>query len=627
MGLRLTPCGNAVFDPVLRPLKDRTLDPLARAISRTHPTAITALALLTGLGAAGAAWRGAYWIGLALWLGNRLFDGLDGAVARAQNRSSDLGGYLDIMADFVVYAAIPVAIALGPGSSPELVRAAVLLLAVFYVNTAGWMMASALLEKRGHGAGPRGEATSVSIPEGIISGGETILFYGLFFVLPNYQVTLFLIMAALTALTVVQRVIWGIRIFGSRSVPPTGVWLLAIAVLAQAACGPPDQGGGPTASELALQPWDSVEARARGTEVTWRMWRGDPAINAYIDGWVATALRERYGIRLTAVQGQGPELINQLVVEREAGARGGADLVWINGETFHNLQAERLLQGPWAGALPSAAWVDSASAIVMSDFEQDLEGYESPWGRVQFALIYDSLRTPNPPQTVEELGRWIDANPGRFTHDQSFTGMTFLKVLMYTLGGGVEEFQGGFREDAYARGSEQVMAWLNRHSPAFWRDGTVYPSDVADLHRLFANGEVDFSMSNNQNEAVTKVEQDVFPPTARPLVLRNGTIANAHYVGIPFNAPNPAGAMVVANFLLSPEAQLEKQRSEVWGDGTVLAPDRMPPEWRARFDALEADPRSVPTDTLRRYALPEVAPEYHERLTETWRQRIRRSGG
>ena len=79
-------------------------------------------------------------------------------------------------------------------------------------------------------------------------------------------------------------------------------------------------------------------------------------------------------------------------------------------------------------------------------------------------------------------------------------------------------------------------------------------------------------MSNNQNEAVTKAMQGVLPATSRALVLRDGTIANAHFLGIPFNAPNAAGAMVVANFLLSPEAQLEKQRPTVWADGTVLQP-------------------------------------------------------
>jgi len=382
-----------------------------------------------------------------------------------------------------------------------------------------------------------------------------------------------------------------------------------------------------SAAELAQLPWDSVVALARNTEVTWRMWRGDPAINDFVDGWVTRSLADRYGIRLAVAEGRGAELVNQFVVEREARARGGADLVWINGETFHNLMAEGLLQGPWAGRLPAAAWVDSTSSIIMKDFEQDPGGFESPWGRVQFSLIYDPVRTPNPPRTVEELGEWILANPGRFTHDQSFTGVTFLKILMYSLAGGVAEFQGGFSQEAYQRGSREVVDWLRSHSPSFWRGGKAYPADVAELHRLFANREVDFSMSNNESEAITKSRQGVLPVTARPLLLRDGTIANAHYLGIPFNAPNPAGAMVVADLLLSPEAQFEKQRPEVWGDGTVLDVAALPDPWRGRFEALEADPRALPGDSLDRYALPEVNSEYHEKLSEAWKRLVRRSGG
>jgi hypothetical protein len=119
-------------------------------------------------------------------------------------------------------------------------------------------------------------------------------------------------------------------------------------------------------------------------------------------------------------RGHGPELVNQLVVEREAGRAGAgvASLVWINGETFANLRRERLLAGPWAGRLPNARTSTRASPIVARDFEQDPAGYESPWGRVQFALIWDTLRTPRPPATVVELGAWIRAHPGRFTHDQ-----------------------------------------------------------------------------------------------------------------------------------------------------------------------------------------------------------------
>ena len=403
--------------------------------------------------------------------------------------------------------------------------------------------------------------------------------------------------------------------------------LIAAALGVIAACARGDDSPAPGAAALAALPWDSVVARARGTTVTWLMWRGDPSINAYVDGWVKPRLRERYGVTLDAVDGQGAEILNQLVVEREAGrARGTASLLWINGETFANLRAERLLGGPWAARLPNGAYVDSASAIVSRDFEQDPAGYESPWGQVQFALIYDSARTPDPPRSYAELAEWIRAHPGRFTHDQQFAGVAFLKGLLYAEGGGVERFRGGFDSTRYAEGSARVWAWLDRVRPAFWRGGRTYPPDVAALHRLFANGEVDFTMSHNQNEVVTKVRQGIFPATARPLLLRDGTIANTHFLGIPFNAPNAAGAMVVANFLLSPEAQLEKQKPAVWGDGTVLAPARLPAEWAGPFRELEADPRQLPRDSLARYARPEVAPRYHERLQADWRARVRPAG-
>ncbi len=206
--------------------------------------------------------------------------------------------------------------------------------------------------------------------------------------------------------------------------------LLVVAGLGVALAGCGDGAAASADPAVARLPWDSVLVRARGTEVTWRMWRGDPSINRYVDRWVTPRVRERFGITLRAVAGSGPAMVNQLLVERDAGARGSSDLVWLNGETFQNLRRAGLLYGPWAHRLPSARWVDSASPIVMRDFEQDPAGYESPWGRVQFALVYDTARTPDPPRSVAELERWILAHPGRFTHDQGFTGVTFLKTVV-----------------------------------------------------------------------------------------------------------------------------------------------------------------------------------------------------
>jgi ABC-type uncharacterized transport system YnjBCD substrate-binding protein len=74
---------------------------------------------------------------------------------------------------------------------------------------------------------------------------------------------------------------------------PPLVWLVVL--LVGLACGP-GAGGVDTSVEtrrVAALPWDSCARGARGTTVVWRMWRGDPSINAYVDRWVAPRLRER----------------------------------------------------------------------------------------------------------------------------------------------------------------------------------------------------------------------------------------------------------------------------------------------------------------------------------------------
>jgi phosphatidylglycerophosphate synthase len=183
---------------------------MARLMSAPSPHAITAAALLSGLACAGAAGMSSYRTALGLWLLNRLLDGLDGLAAREYGRATDFGGYLDIMADFAVYAAVPMGLYL---SRPESGNALglIVMLGSFYVNAASWMYLSAILEKRNAGAGARGEVTSVTLPPGLIGGTETILFYAAFLIWPDQMRELFMLMAALVLVSVGQRLWWAQR--------------------------------------------------------------------------------------------------------------------------------------------------------------------------------------------------------------------------------------------------------------------------------------------------------------------------------------------------------------------------------------------------------------------------------
>jgi phosphatidylglycerophosphate synthase len=166
-----------MFDNTLRPLKDR-LTTLLRTPSAGNWLRMPSPCwpLLPAWAVRQVWFLGYRWLALALWLFNRLLDGLDGLIARRSRRSSDAGGYLDIMLDFMIYAALPLAMA---WAEPALAWPTAVLLGVFYINSASWMYLSALLEKRGAGAEARGEATSVSMPRGLVEGSETIVFYTL----------------------------------------------------------------------------------------------------------------------------------------------------------------------------------------------------------------------------------------------------------------------------------------------------------------------------------------------------------------------------------------------------------------------------------------------------------------
>ncbi len=133
---------------------------------------------------------------------------LDGVIARVHDKQSDFGGYLDLLLDFVVYLAIPIAFLWVIPTQVNL-WAGIALLAAYVINLLSWTSLSALLEKRQHQSD--GRLTSIEMPSGLIEGLETIIFYCLFFLVPSYLAILFGAMAVLVFFTAGQRVWWAYR--------------------------------------------------------------------------------------------------------------------------------------------------------------------------------------------------------------------------------------------------------------------------------------------------------------------------------------------------------------------------------------------------------------------------------
>lgn len=344
-------------------------------------------------------------------------------------------------------------------------------------------------------------------------------------------------------------------------------WALFFGLLPLLLAGPPAIADDP----LLSAEWPAVVAAARGQTVDWYMWGGSPAVNALVNGYIADQVRERYGITLRQVPVQDiAEVVGKLVIERQAGKTdgGSVDLMWINGENFRTARKNGLLFGPFADRLPHQRLVDWRQPSVRRDFGTPVDGWESPWGSAQVVMIHDSARTPAPPRTVAALLDWIRRNPGRFTYPAppDFTGSVFVRHVFYHVAGGAASWQSDHREADFEAAASRTYALLRDLAPFLWREGKTYPESPVRLNTLFADGEIDFAFSYHPADASRNIIDGLFAPTVRTFVFDEGTIANTHFVAIPFNAAHRAGAMVVADFLLSPEAQLKKADPRVWGD-------------------------------------------------------------
>lgn len=387
-------------------------------------------------------------------------------------------------------------------------------------------------------------------------------------------------------------------------------------------------GAVPAAAQAPSSPtsgWDATLAAARGKTVFWNAWAGDPRINDYI-GWVGGRVRERFGIDLRHVKvTDTADVVSRVLAEKAAGKdRGGSvDLVWINGENFAAMKENGLLYGPFVDRLPNAALIDTVGKPTTTvDFTIPTEGLEAPWGMAQFVFVHESEEVADPPRSAAALLDWTERNPGRFTYPSppDFIGSTFLKQMLVEVTPDPARLQRPADDGDFDRVTEPLWSFLDRLHPNLARGGRTFPATGPALKQMLADGEVAMALSFHPGEASRDIAGGLLPPSVRTFVLERGTIGNTHFVAIPYNANAPEAAMVVADFLLSPEAQIRKQDPAVWGDFTVLDPDRLDPEDRRRFDAL---PRGVATLSDGELGTPQLEPHpsWMVRIERQWTKR------
>lgn len=388
----------------------------------------------------------------------------------------------------------------------------------------------------------------------------------------------------------------------------------AIAVLAMMAAA------GPAAAD-----WAEVLEEARGQTVYWYAWGGDARTNGFIE-WVSDQTEAAYGVRVEQVKlTDTAEAVARVQAEIAAGQESGGavDLIWINGPNFLAMKEAGLLHGPFTADLPNARYLDlSPEAPASVDFTVPVEGYKSPWRLAKFVFAHDSARVAEPPATMAAFVDWAAAHPGRMTHPtvSNFMGASFLKQALVELAPDPAALALPVTDAAYAVQTAPLWAWYDALRPNLWREGQAFPENESVQAQLLADGEVDIAMFFDPAAPAALIEQDILPESVRVFVPEAGSIGNISFVAIPRNAANRAGAMVVADFLISPEAQAHMQDVTVLGSYSVLDPARLSPDEAALFAALPSAPALPKLEDLGP-TLPEPHASWMTRLTEDWAAR------
>ena len=372
--------------------------------------------------------------------------------------------------------------------------------------------------------------------------------------------------------------------------------------------------------------WDAVLAEAKGQTVFWNAWGGDPRTNDYI-AWAGEQVKAQFGITLEHVKlSDTATAVSTVISEKAAGQTtgGSIDLIWINGANFAAMKENGLLFGPWAEDIPNWALVDAdENPALVQDFTVPVDGLEAPWSMARVVFYYDSARVAEPPRTMLDFVDWTQANPGRFTYPQppDFLGTTFLKQAALELAVNRAPLYGPVDQADYEAVTAPLWDYIAALTPGLWRQGQAYPQTGPAQRQLMADGEIDIAISFSPGEASAAIANGELPDTVRSMVLEGGTIGNASFLAIPFNANAKAGAMVVANYLMSVEAQLHKQDAAVMGTPTVLSMGKLSAEDAARFAALELGIATLSPADLGP-AIPEPHPSWMQRIAADWEARF-----
>lgn len=334
-----------------------------------------------------------------------------------------------------------------------------------------------------------------------------------------------------------------------------------------------------------LKDWPAIATAAQGGTVRLGVAEGSAGQQRYLD-WAGGELERLYGIRLEIVDFPSQRTLLDALA---AGDDTRIDMAALGSRAVAEARRTQLLPERYAYRLPNWHFVDRAGApsvIIAAGLPTHYSAV--PWGQRSVTLYANGAATASRPDSPAALLTYARANPGRFAFPDPATpaGAAFLEEILRSL---AEDPSVLDRPVATADADAVVapfFAWLDEIRPLLWQEGQSFPRTQAEARDLLARGDIDMIADFNLLAGAAGRASERWPDSVEGFGFANGAVTDTHFLALASNAAAPEAALVAADFMLSPAAQIRKADPALWGDATVLDPSRLPQQEAQDLRAL-----------------------------------------
>jgi len=379
-----------------------------------------------------------------------------------------------------------------------------------------------------------------------------------------------------------------------------------------------------SSNDSESQAWQLITESADRTEVVICVDPSDEAMIDWLQNTFSKRLKTKYNVTLRVVSQSIDKTFEKLKddidQEREIGF---FDVVLLKGDTFKEAMDSDYLYGPFTDKLPSAnAYLNERALEVRYDEGISIEGYEIPYAKSQFYMIYDENYFYDLPTTTDAFYALAREFEGLFTYPDPRTskeGEAFILSLMMPYLDLEKANTGEYTTEALKEDVTPVLEALKALKPYLYPS---YPATVDELDALYKEGKIIMSMSLENNYATDELRAYEYPEETDVFVLPEGTTGYTDYAAIAATSPNKSGAIVVIDELLTPESQKEIYDPKYMGKVPVYDMVETPSDILATLKTVKLKSTTLSYDELLPLRLPELSPSVRQTLVTFWTESV-----